>query len=168
MKSKISLKAFKFASVCGLVALGAAGVTGLATSPARAAAPLPFDLPTPPPNVNIGILYNQFSSAGSFYTANGAKVGNTSISTYVPIFRYTHTFGHIDGMQWGVQLIVPDVNFLGTPKVGGADLSNNSGLAEPALSAFIYPYDNPSEDSYLVLAYFLSPPVGAYQSTKAL
>ncbi|HEX7389034.1 MAG TPA: transporter [Acidiphilium sp.] len=168
MGSRHGSTAGRIGSLCGFAALGAIGAFGIAAMPADAAAPVPYDLPTPPPNVNIGMLYNEFSSAGSFYTARGTKIGDTSISTDVPILRYVHTFTPVYGMQWGLQIIAPDVNFLGNTKVGGANLSNNSGLGEPLLSGFIYPYSNPTEDAYVTLAYFLSPPVGAYQSTKSL
>lgn len=166
-------------SVTSLTGVAAMGVTlalsgalsgalpGVISS-ARAAAPLPYDYPEPPANINIGVLYNQFSTAGSFYTANGVKIGNTQINTDVPILRYVHIFSPIDGVGWGVQIIAPDVNFLGTPKIGGVGLSDNSGFAEPLLSAFAFPYSNPAEDENLTLAYFLSPAVGAYSASKAL
>ena len=168
MKPKTSLNVGKIAGLCGAAVFGAVMTISVASIPAEAAAPLPYDMPTPPPNINVGILYNQFSTAGSFYTANGTKVGNTRIATDVPILRYVHTFSPVDGMQWGLQIIAPDVNFLGNTKVGGANLSHNSGFAEPLLSGFIYPYSNPSEDAYLNFAYFLSPPVGAYNVNKTL
>ncbi|MCF3946530.1 transporter [Acidiphilium sp. AL] len=168
MRPKVRLNIGRIAYWCGVGVLGAVVATSIASTSAEAAAPLPYDLPTPPPNVNVGIIYNQFSTAGSFYTANGTKVGNTHIATDVPILRYVHTFSPIDGMQWGVQVIAPDVNFLGNTKIGGASLSTNGGFAEPLLSAFIYPLDDPAEDQYLTLAYFLSPPVGAYNANSSI
>lgn len=159
-----SVAALTSAATVGLT-LAMAGTMGSA----RAGAPLPYDYPAPPPNINIGILYNQFSTASTFYTANGVKVGNTHIATDVPILRYVHIFSPIDGtMPWGVQIIAPDVNFLGATKIGGGPVSTNSGFAEPLLSAFIYPYANPAEDEDLALVYFLSPPVGAYNKGTAI
>lgn len=160
-----------FSRSAGLVAGAALGL-GVAitsmTTPARAGGPLPYDGPAPPPNVSVAFLYNQFSSASSFYTPNGTKVGNTHIQTDVPILRFAHTFSPIDGMVWGLQVIEPYVGFLGNQQVGGQSLSHQSGFAEPLLSGFIYPINNPSQDEALVLTYFLSPPTGSYNGSIAL
>lgn len=155
-------------SVIAGAAIGSVIALAAATAPALAGGPLPYDLITPPPNVNIAILYNEVTSGSSFYTANGTKVGDTSIVTDTPILRYVHTFGQIAGMQWGVQIIAPDTNFIGNTKLGGTDLPSNSGFAEPQLSAFIYPYSDPTQDAYFNITYFLSPAVGAYESSASL
>ncbi|MGC9270534.1 transporter [Acidiphilium sp.] len=152
----------------GAATLGVALVLGALTGAARAGGPLPYDGPTPPPNVSTVQLYNIFSSASSFYTSNGVELNHTHIQTDVPVLRLTHTFSPVDGMIWGIQAIEPDVAFLGGQEVGGASLSHNSGFAEPQLSAFIYPYNNPTQDGSLVLAYFLSPPTGAFNQTATL
>ena len=138
------------------------------TQAAYAGGPLPYDGISPPPNITVTQLYNIFSSASNYYTVNGNKEGNTNIQTDVPVFRIIHTFNPVHGMAWGVQLIQPYVDFVGSTKIGGAELSNNSGLAEPQLSAFIKPYNNPETDSVLTLAYFISPPSGAYNSNAVL
>ena len=149
-------------------ALGA-GLTMLCLSTvAHAAGPLPYDGALPPPNLTIVQLYNIYSSASNYYTTNGTKLSNTSIQTDVPVFRIIHTFPPIDGMSWGLQLIQPYVKFVGTTKIGGASLTNNSGLAEHQLSAYIKPYYDPKTDAVLTLAYFISPPSGAYDSNAAL
>ena len=135
---------------------------------ARAGGPLPYDGPTPPPGLNVAYLYNQFSSASSYYNAGGVKLGNTHVQTEVPVLRFVHTLPRIHGMQPGLQLIVPYVSFLGRTEVGGGNLSHNGGFAEPQLSAFIYPYDNPKEDASLVFTYYLSPPSGSYNPDYAL
>jgi hypothetical protein len=70
-------------------------------------------------------------------------------------------------MQWGVQIIAPETNFINS-KIAGVDLPSNSGFAEPQLSAFIYPYSNPTQDAYFNVTYFISPPVGAYESSASL
>jgi hypothetical protein len=140
---------------------------GIAGS-AYAGAPLVPDLITPPPNINVGIIYNQFSTADSFYTSNGTKVGNSHIATDAPIMRYVHTFSPIDGMISGVQVIAPYVAFLGNQHIGPGSLSTNSGFAEPLLSAFIFPINDPAHDQYLNFTYFISPPVGAFNSNANL
>lgn len=160
----------KFLSVDlkALVASAAIAVGLGAASSAYAGAPLVPDIIAPPPNINIGILYNQFSTAGSFYTSNGTKVGDTHIATDVPILRYVHTFSPIDGVDVGMQVIAPYVSFLGTQHIGPSPLSTNSGFAEPLLSAFAFPINDPAHDQYLNFTYFLSPPVGGYSATSQL
>ncbi len=159
-------------SRAALSVAGAAFGVGLAvaamTLPAQAGGPLPYDAPSPPPNVSVAMLYNQFASATTFYTQHGTKLGHTNIETDVPILRLVHTFNPVDGMQWGAQLIVPYVSFLGNQRVGGQSLSHQGGFAEPQLSAFIYPLNNPAEDETAVLAYFVSPPSGSYNPSIAL
>ncbi len=145
----------------GLACFGLAGV-------AQAGAPLPYDFPTPPPNITVAQFYNQFSSGSSFYTANGTEVGNTHVATDVPIIRIVHTFSPIDGMLPGVQVIEPYVAFLGNTEVGGASLSRNSGFAEPLLSGFLKVYNDPADDQVVTLAYFFSPPTGAYNPNYLL
>lgn len=140
------------------------GMTGAAC----AGAPLVPDLITPPPNINVGIIYNQFSTAGSFYTANGTKVGDTRIATDVPILRYVHTFSPIDGINYGIQVIAPYVAFVGNQRVGGQPFSSNSGFAEPLLSAFVWPISDPAHDQYLNFTYYISPPTGAFSSNSDL
>jgi hypothetical protein len=155
-------------AICTVGAAGALLALSAAVMPAQAGGPLPYDLITPPPNVNIAIVYNEVTTGNSFYTAGGTKVGNTSVVTDVPILRFVHSFGQVFGAQWGVQIIAPDVNFIGNTKVGGQSLSNNGGFAEPQLSAFIYPYSNPTQDAYLNFTYFFSPAVGAYNRNVSL
>lgn len=168
MKSNAKRAAVKTAGLVSGAALGLALAVGAMTSPARAGAPLPYDLQPPPPNINIGILYNEFSPAGSFYTADGTKLGDTHINTDVVILRYVHTFNPIDGMPWGIQVIAPVVNFLGQSRLGGEPLSSNSGFDEPILSAFIWPIHDPAHDQFLNFTYFISPPVGTYNANKVL
>lgn len=144
-----------------------AGMIGSVGS-AYAGGPLVSDIIAPPPNINIGMVYNIFSTAGSFYTSNGTKVGDTHIATDTPVLRYVRTFNSFDGIQTGIQVIAPHVSFLGDQHVGPGPLSANSGFAEPQLSAFIFPVNDPAHDQYLNFTYFLSPPVGGYSSTASL
>jgi hypothetical protein len=166
MKASLNHRAGR--AICTLAAAGALVTFGTAAMPAQAGGPLPYDLITPPPNINIAIIYNEVTSGNSFTTAGGTKVGDTNVVTDVPILRFVHTFGQIFGAQWGVQIIAPDANFIGTPKIGGADLTSNGGFTEPQLSAFIFPYSNPTQDAYLNITYFFSPAVGAYNANVSL
>jgi hypothetical protein len=151
------------------LAASAAFVAGLSASgSAYAGAPLIPDIIAPPPNLNIGIVYDNFSTAGSYYTAGGTKVGNTHISTDVPVLRYIRTFSPIDGITNGIQVIAPYVSFLGNQHIGPGSLSTNNGFAEPDFSFFLFPINDPAHDQYLNFTYFLSPPVGAFNSNANL
>ncbi len=147
----------------------AAIVAGLGVaSSAYAGAPLVPDLIAPPPNLNIAFIYNNFATAGSYYTSNGTKVGNTHIATDAPVFRYVRTFSPIHGIISGIQLIQPYVAFLGNQHIGPGPLSTNDGFAEPQFSFFLFPVNDPAHDQYLNFTYFLSPPVGTFNSNRNL
>ncbi|MGC8531378.1 MAG: transporter [Acidiphilium sp.] len=145
----------------GLACFGLAGV-------AQAGAPLPYDFPTPPPNITVAQFYNQYLSASSYYSTNGVESGNTHVAIDVPILRIIHTFSPIDGMLPGVQVIEPYISYLGNVEVGGASLSRNNGFAEPLLSGFLKVYNDPADDQVVTLAYFFSPPTGAYNPNYVL
>ena len=151
------------------LAASAAIMIGLGVSgSAYAGAPLVPDLIAPPPNLNIAIVYNNFATANSYYSAGGAKVGDTHISTDAPVFRYVHSFSPIDGIISGIQLIQPYVAFLGNQHIGPGSLSTNNGFAEPDFSFFLFPVNDPAHDQYLNFTYFLSPPVGGFNSNRNL
>ncbi|MHB1303352.1 MAG: transporter [Acidiphilium sp.] len=151
---------------CWGLKVGISGVLGAlaAVVPALASQPLPYDLPTPPPNISVAMLYNEFSSAGGFYTTKGTRIGDTRIVTDTPILRFVHTFSPVGGLSWGVEVIAAETNFLGQAKLGGNDLTSQNGFGEPRFAPFVWPIDNPAKDEYLVLAYFVSPPLGAYDA----
>ena len=146
-----------------------ATLSAVAVNIARAGGPLPFDAATPVPNTSAVLLYNQFSSASSAYSASGVKIGHTRIQTDVPVLRFVHSFGSIDKVAlFGVQVIAPYVTFLGNQEEGGRMLTHSSGFAEPQLSVFGKFLNNPKEDQTLTLTYFMSPPSGSYNPAYAL
>ncbi|WP_174504181.1 transporter [Acidiphilium sp. C61] len=148
-----------------MLSLALAG-TMLALRSSRAD-PLPFDLPAPPPHITVGMLYNTYSSASSFYTAGGTKIGHTRISTDVPVLRVVKGFS-VGGMAAAVQVIAPYVVFSGGQEIGGRQLTHNSGFVEPQLGGYIYPVNDPSADQYLVLSYLVSPPSGSFSPAATL
>lgn len=156
----VDLKIMVAAAVC---LLG----SGMATA-AHAGMPLAPDLITPPPNINVGMIYNQFSTADSFYTADGTKIGGTRVTADTPILRYVHTFSPIRGINYGIQVIAPYTVFVGNQRIGGQPFSSNSGFAEPILSAFAWPISDPAHDQYLNFTYYVSPPAGAFSSSANL
>lgn len=141
----------------------------LSIATANAAGPLPYDGQTPPANVNVAFVYNQFASASSYFTTDGTKINNTRIRTDVPILRLVHTFKPIPGVGLlGVQVIAPYVMYLGSQEKGGTALSHGNGFAEPQLSVFLKMFTDPRIDQTLTLAYFLSPPVGTHEPGHVL
>lgn len=159
--------ATRAARAAGLM-LGAGLSVAAMTMPAHAGGPLPYDGPAPPPNLNVAFVYNGVLSGSSAYTSSGAKIGNTRIQTDVSVFRFVHTFSPIHGMAWGMEYVQHYVSFLGKQQVGGLALSHDGGFTEPTLAWFIYPVSHPKQDEALVLAYYVSPPVGSYNANVAL
>lgn len=155
----------KFLAALTMFSLGIVG--NMLALPTSHADPLPFDLPAPPPAINVGIFYNIYSSVSSFYNPRGTKIGHTRISTDVPILRLLKGFS-VGGMTAAVQVIAPYVAFSGRQEIGGRQLTHNSGFAEPQLGAYIYPINDPSSDQYLVLSYLVSPPSGSFNPNDTL
>ena len=154
-----------FFSVLTALSLGIAG--NMLTLPTSYADPLPFDLPAPPPTINVGMFYNIYSSGSSFYKPRGTKIGHTRISTDVPVLRLLKGFS-VGGMTAAVQVIAPYVAFSGRQEIGARQLTHDSGFAEPQLGAYIYPINDPSSDQYLVLSYLVSPPRGSFNPNDTL
>jgi hypothetical protein len=152
---------------------------------ALASDPLPGDTIAPPVNVNIGLLYNEYSDAGSFGSIRGADVTkNTRISNDIIVGRYIRTFD-IGSLEAGVQVYVPFVQFLGTQELGinniptpvhglpdfgpgKANLSNTSGFAQPNLGVFAFPVNDPATGTYVVVAPWISPPVSSFNKNNLL
>jgi len=152
---------------------------------ALASDPLPGDSIAPPVNVNIGLLYNEYSDAGSFGAIRGDNVTkNTRISNDIIVGRYIRTFD-IGSLEAGVQVYVPFVQFLGTQELGinnipapeaglpafgsgKANLSNTSGFAQPNLGVFAFPVNDPVTGTYVVLAPWISPPISSFNKNSVL
>ncbi len=164
---------------------------GLLTAHAAFASdPLPGDLVAPPPGINIGMLYNQFTDAGADGALRGSTYSqNTHISTEITVGRYIRTFD-LGGLTSGVQVYVPYVAFLGSqeagvsniagpyvPALGGqlpsygagrANLSKTSGFAQPNFSFFTYPINDPATGTYAVISPWFSPPISSFNKNTNL
>ncbi len=157
---------------------------------ALASDPLPGDLVTPPLNVNIAMFYNEYSNADEFGGQLGDAHGpnakdSTRISTDIVVARYVRTFS-IGPYEGGAQVYLPYVAFLGTQEIGvndlgskapgllpplgpgSANLSHNSGFAQPNFSAFVYPIDNPVTGTYAVISPWIAPPVSSFNKNDNL
>jgi hypothetical protein len=128
---------------------------------ALASDPLPGDAIGLPPNINIGLYYNDFTSTGVFAPAHGSNFSNHSkLATDVNIFRYVRTFD-LDGYTVGAQAVVPIVSFLGGTEVGGQHLSTNSGFAQPLLGVFAFPINDDANGRSVATGAWVFPPISS-------
>ncbi len=158
---------------------------------AMASDPIVGDSIAPPMNVNIGLLYNVFSDAGTFGALRGSNYSkDTHIAADITVGRYIRTFD-VGGFEAGVQIYDEYYAFLGQQTLGErqlglgrlapyvglgaqplgsgrATLSANSGFAQPNLGAFIFPIKNPAAGQYLVIAPWISPPISSYNKNDIL
>ncbi len=159
-------------------------------SKAMASDPVVGDSIAPPVNVNIGLFYNVFSDAGTFGAVHGSNyTKDTKIEADITVARYIRTF-EIGGFEAGAQIYDEYYSFLGQQRLGirpigtpapligapgagplgaaHANLSANSGFAQPNIGAFIFPIKNPAAGQYLVIAPWISPPVSSFNKNDIL
>jgi hypothetical protein len=148
---------FLRASLFGAVLAFSAGFAGKAL----ASDPLPGDAIGLPPDVNIGLVYNQYEDTGTFSPAHGGNVPHSRLSNDVTVLRYVRTFG-IDGYTFGVQAVLPYVAFLGTTKVGGGSVATNSGFAQPLLGAFAFPVNDDADGRSVAVGGWIFPAVSSF------
>lgn len=173
----------------GLLAAALAFGAGFG-QPAAASDPVPGDAFAPPVNINIGMLYDEFSDAGTFGAVHGSNyTKNTHISTNIVVGRYIRTFD-IGGFLSGVQVFLPYVSFLGgqevgvrniagpyVPALGGqlpaygpgrASLTHNSGFAQPNIGLFSFLINKPETGTYWVVGPWIDPPVSSFNKNDNL
>lgn len=141
--------------------------------------PLPGDAFAPPPNINIGLFYNELNTAGEVGAVHGDSYGkNTHISMDILVGRYIRTFD-VGGFVSGVQVYVPYVNFLGSQAAGVANippsygpghasLSNKSGFGQPYFGAFSFLINKPETGTYFVVGPWIAPPVSSFNKNADL
>ncbi len=152
---------------------------------AFASDPIPGDGIAPPVNVNIFLLYNEFSDSGEFGAVHGPNYDSaTHISTNITVGRFIHTF-NVDGVLFGAQGYLPYVTFLGSQEAGirniptpvaglpnfgpgHASLSHESGFAQPSLGMFAFPINNPATGTYAVIAPWIDPPISSFNKNDYL
>ncbi len=147
-----------------------------AAAPALASDPLPGDLVAPPPNVNIGMFYNEYSNADTYGAVRGHNTSyNTHLAEDIVVARYIRTFS-LAGYTAGVQVYLPYVAFTGSQRVGTAtpfgrgqaNLASHSGFDQPNFSAFYYPINNETTGTYAVISPWISPPVSSFNKNYSL
>jgi hypothetical protein len=149
----------KFVRAClfGAVMAFSAGFAGKAL----ASDPLPGDAIGLPPDVNIGLVYNQFQSTGTFAPAHGGNIPHSKLTNDVTVLRYVRTFG-LDGYTVGVQAVAPYVAFLGSAKVGGTHLPTNSGFTQPLLGVFAFPINDDADGRSAAVGGWVFPAISSF------
>lgn len=141
-------------------ALGLSALMTLA-APAWAIDVAPGDYAIAPAGTNIGLLYWQHQSAGSF-EINGAEVPASRAAVDVGVLRglhYTEAFG----MPALLQAVLPVVSF-DTARLGGVDQPTAQGFGDLTLGFSVWPVqpDTPETGTTLGLTAFLTAPTGSY------
>ncbi|MDD2705491.1 MAG: transporter [Acidocella sp.] len=150
--------------------------------------PYPGEGIAPPANLNIVLVYQRFTDAGSYAQPDGSVYShNTRISTDAMVVRYIRTF-NVGSMVGGVQAVGSYINYLGNQELGTgniaapaglprgtpsygpghAALSANNGFAEPLIGAFLFPYADRQTGTYWVVAPWIGVPLGSYSSESTL
>ncbi|MDD2861407.1 MAG: hypothetical protein PHI71_10135 [Acidiphilium sp.] len=158
MNSYKAITKIVMTSVIGLAAL-TCGATAFAGQPE------PPDMVAPPPNINILLFYNKYSTSSNFFTSSGEQVTGSRFVTDIPILQFLHSF-RVDGTTFAAQITAPYVAFSGNQRIGPTPLTANSGFVGPVFTAMAWPIANPAEDEYLQLTYTLTTPVGSYDNLR--
>ncbi len=129
--------------------------------------PLPNDSVAPPVNVNILGFYNQFENDSVDTPVRGDDENHTHVALDATTLRYIRSFD-LGGFTAGVQAYDSFIGFLGQQKTGGADDTSHNGFAQPNLSFFIFPVNDPKTGTYVVLSPWVSPPISSYNKKYTL
>jgi hypothetical protein len=154
----------------GLLTAGVTlGLLALGTHAASAQEAEPNDFVPAPPGTNAVLGYYVYGHNSGYSPAKGNTISDASLDVNLGIARYVHWFA-VGPYTAGVQVVAP-FGSEGPGHIGsgpGSSLGNTFGLANTTFSAFIWPYNNPANKQYLILAGYVNPPIGSYDKTKAL
>ncbi|MBU2419198.1 MAG: transporter [Alphaproteobacteria bacterium] len=118
-----------------------------------------------PSGVQLGIVYAQFSHAGSLYS-NGDRVdGDAELDSAISIFRYV-AYTKLAGMTFDYQVIQP----YGHVEAGGSvdALGSATGFADTIFVATLWPIENHETGTYLGISPYIYAPTGEYDADKAI
>lgn len=145
----------------GTGALGLAAIAGGATAQAIDGG----DYIPAPSGVQLGVVYAQFSHAGSLY-ANGDKVdGDAELDTAVSVFRYV-AYTKLMGKTFDYQVIQP----YGHVEAGGSvkALGSATGFADTIFVATLWPIENHETGTYLGISPYIYAPTGEYDADRPI
>ncbi len=139
--------------VAGLASLSAAGACAQEIEP-NEFTPLP-------PGTNLFLDYYIYEHLGEFSFGNGPTFKkDTGSEVNVAVARYVHyseVFGHPAGFE-----VYQAFGSIADTSIGGQHLNNAFGAQNLALAGFFWPYANPQNHQYFVVAGWLYPPTGTY------
>jgi len=146
-------------------ALALTALAFLGAAPARAIDVAPGDYAITPAGTNIGLLYLQHQSAGSF-DLNGTDVPDSKLDANALVLRglhYTEAFG----MPALFQAVLPVVGFP-TARIGGANPPTAEGIGDLTLGFSVWPVQpaTPETGTTLGLTLFVTAPTGKYDVNK--
>ena len=128
---------------------------------------LPFDYVAPPPGTTAVLGYYLYGSRSGL---NSNKSGNissgTSLDSHIGAVRLVH-YEELFEHPVAVQAILP-FGALTDAKLGGVPIDDAFGMGDPILTLAFWPVSQPQERRWLVIANYLSFPVGDYEPGKAL
>lgn len=151
----------KRAMTCAALTAGAIGLSATANAQAIDAG----DYVPAPDGTQLGLVYLQYSNAGSIY-ANGEKVDDDAeLESIVSIFRYVG-FTKVAGMTLDYQVLQPFAHV----KAGGsiAALGETTGFGDTILVSTLWVHENPNTKTYIGVTPYLFLPTGEYSADEAL
>lgn len=119
------------------------------------------------PGTNLALLYSQYATRSEYVSKSGATISqDTSLDSYVNIFRYVH-YLEIAGFTAAVQTLIP-FGTLYNAKLGRTDLGSAAGIGDPIVSAVFWLLNNKASESYFAIAPYFFVPLGQYKSGDGL
>ena len=120
-----------------------------------------------PSGTNVGVFYYQHSKMDGYYQ-NGDKTNAESTSD-IGIARFIH-YTDIAGLRATPQIVVPFGTVRNT-HIGGNDLNNASGFADPMIASAFWLINQPERGvsgRYLAISPFIYLPLGQYDKNDAV
>jgi len=138
--------------------------TIIGTQVAQAVDTLPGDYIAAPPGVSAVLLY------GLYGRSNGAVVSGRDVSghldSYIGVPRLAH-YTEILGVTLSVNAYMPIIMLRGA-ELGGASLSDASGIGDLSVASAIWLVNDPKKTRYFAIVGYLNIPSGQYDAFAPL
>jgi hypothetical protein len=141
-------------------------ITLAAGTPCQALDYQPGDWVAFPVGTNILMGYAQFATHSKLDNTIAGAVPDSHLDNEVGIARFLHYTEILDHTV-ALQAIVP-FGTLNNGKINGQDLSDASGIADPAIAAGIWFINDPMRKTWFSAVNFVSLPIGSYDRNRAL
>lgn len=120
-----------------------------------------------PSGTNVGVFYYQHTKMDGYYQ-EGQKT-NAKSQSDIGIARFIH-YTDIGGLRATPQVVIP-FGTVRNSKIGGADLNNASGFADPIIASALWLINQPEKGAsgrYLAFTPFVYLPIGQYDKHDAV